>query len=82
MIMARYLTRMVAGAYLLSQHELRRSPKDLAKLAMTGGGPAFPQANRAVLYDPVDLDSRATETIGRSARSTLEHCLTESARAT
>jgi len=82
MSMALYLTRIAASAYLLNQHGLRRSPKYLAKLATTGRGPAFHKVNRAVLYRPVDLDGWATELIGRSARSTLEHCLTKSARAT
>ena len=82
MMMALYLTRIAAGAYLLDEHGRRRSPKYLAKLAMTGGGLAFYKAYQAAFLHPNDLDSWANETIGPSAPTTLEHRLPKMARAT
>jgi hypothetical protein len=71
----RYCNRAEASEHLLTRHGLRRSPKYLAKLSSTGKGPAYHKANRAVLYNPADLDAWAKRIIGPSVHSGIEHPL-------
>jgi len=53
----RLLRRKAASEYLHDTHGLERAPSTLAKLAVTGGGPAFRRIGRTPLYDPRDLDT-------------------------
>ena len=72
MTTSKYLNRKSASEHLLSTWGLRRSPNYLAKLAVTGGGPAFRKANRVPLYTIEDLDAWASDLIGPRIRSTSE----------
>jgi len=68
----KYRNRKAASQYLLEVWGLQRSPNYLAKLAVTGGGPAFRKANRTPLYEDPGLDAYATSIIGPLVRSTSE----------
>jgi hypothetical protein len=67
----RYLTRVEAAEYI-TDNWFPQSPKTLAKLAVTGGGPAFLKAGRVPIYTPSDCDDYARSKIGPSVRSTAE----------
>lgn len=66
------LRRWEASEYLTAKHGVRIAPATLAKLASTGGGPAFNRAGRIPLYPTDELDRWAQERIGRLVRSTSE----------
>ncbi len=68
----KYRNRKAASQYLLEVWGLQRSPNYLAKLAVTGGGPAFRKANRTPLYEDPGLDAYATSIIGPLVKSTSE----------
>lgn len=61
-----YLRRSDAAAYIRSKYGFC-TPKSLGKGAVTGDGPRFFKAGRAVLYTIADLDAWARSKI--SARS-------------
>lgn len=68
----RRLGRIESSEYLLEVWGIRRSPKTLAKLASTGGGPKYYRAGREALYSPSDLDDWAVRTLGTPVNSTSE----------
>jgi hypothetical protein len=72
MLTSKYLRRKLASQYLQDYWGIRCSPRYMAKLAVTGGGPPFRKANRDPLYDPADLDAWAQSKIGSLAHSTAE----------
>jgi hypothetical protein len=63
----RFLRRAEAAQHVLEKWGYPCSPKTLAKLAVTGGGPRFRKAGRYPLYHPDDLDvwvnSKLSETV-------------------
>jgi hypothetical protein len=65
-----YLRRADAARYVRENWGLPCSPKWLAKLAVTGGGPIFRKAGRFPIYLPSDLDAWADARIGEPRRST------------
>jgi hypothetical protein len=67
----RYLTRVEAAQYI-TDNWFPQSPKTLAKLAVTGGGPAFRKAHRVPIYTPADCDTYARSKIGPLVHSTAE----------
>ena len=67
-----YLRRDQAAAYIQNTYGFPCSRQWLAKLATTGGGPAFRKASRFPLYDRADLDDWARNRIGQRVRSTAE----------
>jgi hypothetical protein len=67
-----YLRRDQAATYIQSKYGFPCSRQWLAKLAVTGGGPAFRKAGRYPLYDLPDLDDWAKNRIGQRVRSTAE----------
>ena len=67
----RYMTRVEAAKYI-TNNWFPHSPKTLAKLAVTGGGPPFRKAGRVPLYADKDLDQYAREKIGPRVSSTSE----------
>ena len=69
---SKYLRRKDASEYLLAIWGLKRSPNYLAKLAVTGGGPAFHKGGRDPLYAPDDLDGWAAKIIGPRLSSTSD----------
>ena len=64
-----YLRRKQASGYLLAKYGFG-SYRTLAKMVVTGGGPSFHKAGRAVLYRPEELDLWAQSKIGAARRST------------
>lgn len=67
----RDLTRIEAARYLTDTW-FPCAPKTLAKLAVTGGGPAFCKAGRVPLYARGDLDLWAKGRISPRVNSTSE----------
>ena len=67
-----YLRRDEAASYVRAIYGFPCSKQWLARLAVTGGGPAFRKASRFPLYDQVDLDSWAKSRIGPRVLSTAE----------
>ncbi len=63
-----FLRRKQAGGYLLAKYGFGNY-RTLAKMVVTGGGPSFHKAGRAVLYRPEDLDLWAQSKIGAARRS-------------
>lgn len=64
-----FVRRKWAGDYLRKRYGFG-SPRTLAKYVVTGGGPIFHKAGRAVLYRPEELDLWAQSKIGAARRST------------
>jgi hypothetical protein len=77
----KYMTRALASAYLRSTWGVSRSRATLAKLAVSGDGPAYHRSGRDALYAPADLDAWAVKLIGIRAFSAVEHRLAETADA-
>jgi hypothetical protein len=73
----KYLTRALASGYLRATWGLARSHATLAKLAVSGDGPAYHRSGRDTLYAPADLDAWAMKLIGQGAFSAIEHRLAE-----
>ena len=71
----KYFTRNLASSYLSATWGLSRSRATLAKLAVTGDGPAYHRSGRDALYAPADLDAWAAKLIGPGAFSAVEHRL-------
>jgi hypothetical protein len=70
----RSLSRVEASAYLDEKHNIQHSPAYLAKLAHTGGGPAyFRLKNKLSRYWPDGLDTYAESIASKPARSAAEH---------
>ena len=69
----KFLRRIEAARYLCEEWGIPRSPKTLAKHAVTGGGPAFRRAGRVPLYDIKDLDDWAREVLSPPATTTAQH---------
>jgi hypothetical protein len=66
----RYFRRVHAAHYVRETWGIPCSPKWLAKLAVTGGGPIYRKAGRFPIYKPADLDAWAEARIGIPRRST------------
>lgn len=60
----RKLLRTEASVYLKEKFGISRTPKTLAKMASTGGGPRYYKTSRETLYDPADLDEWVMSMIG------------------
>ena len=67
------LTRPEASEYLLRKFGIRRTPKTLAKIAVTGGGPKFCRDTRLALYPICELDTWAASLLSDPAATTAEH---------
>ena len=68
----KYLRRDQAAVYIRETYNMPCTRQQLAKLAVTGGGPAFRKAGPFPLYDLPDLDSWAKSRIGPRVQSTSE----------
>ena len=66
-----FLRRKQAGNYLVEKYGFG-SYRTLAKMVVTGGGPSFHKAGRAVLYRPEELDLWALAKIGAARRSSSD----------
>lgn len=64
--------RTEAAKYIETNFGFSVSPRTLANLAVTGGGPAFRKAGRTPLYSAADLDAWANGRIGPRVTSTAE----------
>lgn len=60
-----------AGAFLRERFGFG-SPRSLAKLRVTGGGPAYRKIGRLVVYEPDDLIAWAQNKLGPRQHSTSE----------
>jgi hypothetical protein len=65
-----YLRRVDAARHVREAWGLPCSPRWLAKLAVTGGGPIYCKAGRTPIYSPADLDAWAEARIGAPRKST------------
>lgn len=68
-----FYTRHEASDYLATHWGIRRTPKTLAKLATTGGGPAYRKDGRLVLYAVTDLDEWAQTRLSARYASTSDY---------
>ena len=68
----RRLRRADASQYLADNWGVIRTPRTLAKKAVTGGGPIFEKDGRFPLYQPAFLDKYAREQLSEPVRSTAE----------
>ncbi len=66
-----FLRRKQAGNYLIGKYGFG-SYRTLAKMVVTGGGPEFHKAGRAVLYTADALDRWAQSKIGVARRSSSD----------
>jgi hypothetical protein len=67
------MCRRLASEYLQEQYGIRLSPSTLAKLAVTGGGPAFFKDGPFVVHDRTEhLDPYAIRRLGRARTSTSD----------
>jgi len=66
------LSRREASEYLFEVHGVQLSQATLAKLAVTGGGPAFQKDGRYPRYTPPILDAYATARLGPLRASTSD----------
>ncbi len=66
------LTRPDASKYLKEKHNIKRSPRTLAKLAVVGGGPKFHRFVRDVFYTPKNLDCWVVELLSQPLLSTSD----------
>ena len=64
--------RTEASEYLKREHGLDFAPNTLAKLATTGGGPAFYSGPKFPLYPETGLDEWAKQKLGKLVNSTSE----------
>jgi hypothetical protein len=67
---SKFLRRLDAATYVKTHWGLPCSPRWLAKLAVTGGGPTYRKAGRTPIYSPADLDAWAEARIGAPQKST------------
>ncbi|WGD32024.1 hypothetical protein AncyloWKF20_09485 [Ancylobacter sp. WKF20] len=70
------LRRSEASEYLALAHGLSFKVSTLAKLIVTGGGPAVQYCNRSPLYPREELDRWAAEKIGPLCGSSSEREVT------
>ena len=68
----RRLRREGASAYLNEEWGISRTPKTLAKEAVTGGGPAMEYDGRIPLYTTTSLDEYASRALSSPVKSTAE----------
>ncbi len=68
-----YFRRSEVPAYLIEAFALQVSESQLAKLAVTGGGPEFHKAGKWPVYSRSALDAWATKRLGPAVRSTAEY---------
>ena len=68
----RRLRRDGASAYLDEEYGISRTPKTLAKAAVTGGGPVMEYDGRIPLYTPANLDEYASRVLSGPVNSTAE----------
>jgi hypothetical protein len=66
-----FLRRKQAAEYLNNKYS-HCSWRTLARLAVSGGGPAFRKCGRMVLYAPADLDEWALSRISVRQNSTTD----------
>jgi len=67
------MDRRAASGYLRDVHGVKLSPSSLAKLAVTGGGPAFFKDGPFVIYDRDDhLAPFAIQRLGKPRTSTSD----------
>lgn len=66
------LRRSEVPGYLMSKHGIPVAKATLAKWATVGGGPAFQNSGRAVLYSVADLDAWAEKRLSAPVQSTSE----------
>jgi hypothetical protein len=69
---SKFLRRMDAAAYVRGRWGLPCSPRWLAKLAVTGGGPIYRKAGRTPIYSPAESDAWAEARIGAPQKSTSD----------
>jgi hypothetical protein len=67
------LSRREASVYLKTKYGISRTPKTLAKLASTGGGPRFKLDGRLSKYQPPVLDEYAHEQLTDLMSSTADY---------
>ena len=67
-----YLRRDAAAEYVQQNWGVPCSPKTLAKLAVTGGGPQYRKVGRCPVYTVADLDEWVQSRISNPIRSTSE----------
>jgi hypothetical protein len=70
----RDMTRAETAPYI-TDHWFPCSPKTLAKLAVTGGGPPFRKAGRVPLYSEASVDTWAESKIGPLVHSTTDQAV-------
>jgi hypothetical protein len=68
----RLLRRKEAAIYVLTHWGMPLSYRTLAKLAVTGGGPAYRKAGKFPLYEAHDLDEWVQGRLGPKVKSTTE----------
>jgi hypothetical protein len=68
----RRVRRKEAARYLTDVWGIPTSPKTLAKLAVTGGGPQYRKAGRLPLYEIAELDSFARSKLSPLVSSTSQ----------
>jgi hypothetical protein len=70
--MTEKLTPEEAATYLWDRHRIRRSPRRLQELRMTGEGPPYHRDGTVVRYTAPGLDEYAQRRYGEPVRSTAE----------
>jgi hypothetical protein len=68
----RRFRRSEASDYLWEQHEIKRAPATLAKLAVKGGGPEITYIGALPFYTSAALDAYAKQITSQPVRSTAE----------
>lgn len=76
----RRLRRVEASHYLLNTWGISRTLKTLAKLAVTGGGPAYQKDGRFPLYTIESLDDWVASQLSPTVTSTAQLAAIEAAR--
>jgi hypothetical protein len=67
------MRRKLASEYLAAEHGVTLSPATLAKLAVTGGGPAFRKDGPYPIYERRHLDVFAVQRLGPLHQTTGDH---------
>ena len=78
-VKVRRLRRVEASRYLLDVWGISRTPKTLAKLAVTGGGPAYQKDGRFPLYTIESLDDWVASQLSPMVTSTADLAAIKSA---
>jgi hypothetical protein len=66
------LRRCEASTYLALRHGVTLAPATLAKLAVSGTGPAFQRMNRSPLYATDELDRWVASRLGAPTSNTTK----------